>query len=178
MKRMLLFMLVVFIFVSDFIQVHALERPEFEFKIFQFPRTMMPRIDGKADDWEIVGEEYTNRTDLLNDTADGHGTNIDPNDFAHDPQLVGIYFNPINGDVDLTYHLNVNLSDEKIIAAWSQNTSSEHGPLVKLATMNDVLRLLEEGKVPESYENQDRKFEIVYATRGGLENLTEEQIRR
>lgn len=60
--------------------VHAFSRPEMEFKIFQFPRTMMPRIDGKTDDWNMVGEEYTYRTDLLNDTEDGHGTNIDPKD--------------------------------------------------------------------------------------------------
>ena len=59
---------------------YTLERPEFEFKIFQFPRTMMPRIDGKTDDWEIVGEKYTYRTDLLNDTEDGHGTDIDTGD--------------------------------------------------------------------------------------------------
>ena len=50
------------------------------FEIFQFPRTMIPRIDGNTDDWDIVGEEYTYRTDLLNDTEDGHGTNIDPKD--------------------------------------------------------------------------------------------------
>jgi len=61
-------------------RVHALGRPELEFKIFQFPRDMIPRIDGKTDDWDIVGEEYTYGTDLLNDTEDGHGTNIDPND--------------------------------------------------------------------------------------------------
>jgi hypothetical protein len=58
----------------------ALVRPELEFKIFQFPTNMMPRIDGKIDDWSMVGPEYTYGTDLINDTEDGHGTNIDRKD--------------------------------------------------------------------------------------------------
>ena len=36
----------------------ALERPDVEYKVFQFPSTMIPRIDGNADDWEIVPDEY------------------------------------------------------------------------------------------------------------------------
>lgn len=60
--------------------VSALERPELEFKIFQFPRTMMPRIDGDISDWDMVGEEYAYGLDLLNDTEDGHGTDLDPRD--------------------------------------------------------------------------------------------------
>ena len=75
-----MFLMVLLLFVMVFSPAHALVRPEFEFKIFQFPRDMMPRIDGNTDDWDIVGDEYTYRTDLLNDTEDGHGTNIDPKD--------------------------------------------------------------------------------------------------
>ena len=50
------------------------------FEIFQFPRDQMPRIDGKTEDWDMVPERYTYGTDLLNDTEDGHGTDIDPKD--------------------------------------------------------------------------------------------------
>lgn len=50
------------------------------FKIFQFPRNQMPRIDGDKSDWEIVPKSYTYGTDLLNDTEDGIGTDIDPKD--------------------------------------------------------------------------------------------------
>ena len=32
----------------------AIERLGVEFKIFQFPANAIPRIDGKADDWEMV----------------------------------------------------------------------------------------------------------------------------
>ena len=51
-----------------------------EFKIFQFPRDQMPRIDGKTEDWAIVPKDYSYATDLLNDTEDGGGTQIDPGD--------------------------------------------------------------------------------------------------
>lgn len=50
------------------------------FKVFQFPRTQMPRIDGSIADWAIVPQDYTYGTALLNDTEDGQGTNIDPKD--------------------------------------------------------------------------------------------------
>ena len=50
------------------------------FRIFQFPRNQMPRIDGDKSDWAIVPENYTYGTDQLSDTEDGMGTNIDPKD--------------------------------------------------------------------------------------------------
>ena len=50
------------------------------FQIFQFPSNQMPRIDGDKRDWELVPENYTYGTDLLNDTEDGMGTDIDPKD--------------------------------------------------------------------------------------------------
>ena len=58
-----------------------LERPEIEFKIFQFPSNMIPRVDGDTDDWNIVPESYAIGTDQLSDTVKGRGTNIDPKDF-------------------------------------------------------------------------------------------------
>jgi len=58
--------------------VHALERPDVEFKIFQFPPNMIPRIDGDAGDWEIVPEDYFIGMDQLKDT--GNNTKIDKND--------------------------------------------------------------------------------------------------
>ena len=66
--------------VISITQVFALARPDMEFKIFQFPRDRMPCIDGKTGDWDIVPDSYTYGTDLLNDTENGHGTNIDPKD--------------------------------------------------------------------------------------------------
>lgn len=62
------------------LQVNALERPDKEFKIFQFPSNMIPRIDGKTDDWEIVPESYEIGTEELSDTTNGKGTNYDRDD--------------------------------------------------------------------------------------------------
>ncbi len=50
------------------------------FKIFQFPTDQIPRIDGDFSDWEIVPKDYTYGTDELNDTEDGMGTDISPED--------------------------------------------------------------------------------------------------
>ena len=50
------------------------------FHIFQFPPDQMPRIDGKTEDWDMVPESYIYGTELLKDTEDGQGTEIDPKD--------------------------------------------------------------------------------------------------
>ncbi len=48
----------------------ALDRPEITFKIFQFPPNMIPRIDGNADDWAMVPEDYAIGIDqLVDDTG-------------------------------------------------------------------------------------------------------------
>ncbi len=78
MKKGMLTVLIVFTaFVSN---AHALARPDIEFKIFQFPANMIPRIDADTGDWDMVGEEYKIGTDQLSDTSQGHGTNIDRED--------------------------------------------------------------------------------------------------
>ncbi|MCE5249292.1 PKD domain-containing protein [bacterium] len=50
----------------------ALERPGVEYKIFQFPRNMIPRIDGKTDDWDMVPDDYAIGTGELMDTVNGN----------------------------------------------------------------------------------------------------------
>ena len=57
--------------------IQALERPDKEFKIFQFPPHMIPRIDGQTDDWNMVPETYTIGTGELSDTVKDRGTNHD-----------------------------------------------------------------------------------------------------
>jgi hypothetical protein len=47
----------------------ALERPDVEFKIFQFPANQIPRIDGQADDWSMVPQSYAIGGDQLKDTV-------------------------------------------------------------------------------------------------------------
>jgi hypothetical protein len=56
----------------------AVERPGTVFKVFQFPPDRMPRIDGKADDWDIVPQHYAIGTDQLVDTV--LGRKLDPKD--------------------------------------------------------------------------------------------------
>ena len=49
----------------------ALERPEVTYKIFQFPPNMIPRIDGNADDWAMVPDDYAIGIDQLVDRYPG-----------------------------------------------------------------------------------------------------------
>lgn len=60
--------------------VPALERPDVEFKIFQFPTDKIPCIDGKTEDWNIVPESYAIGSDQLEDTVMGHVGSPDPKD--------------------------------------------------------------------------------------------------
>lgn len=55
--------------------VVALDRPGTTFKVFQFPPDQIPRIDGNADDWKMVPDDYAIGMDQL----------IDQNDPNHKP---------------------------------------------------------------------------------------------
>lgn len=52
--------------------VHALEKPEVTYPIFQFPADKIPRIDGDASDWDLVPASYVVGTDQLRDDTGTH----------------------------------------------------------------------------------------------------------
>ncbi len=60
----------------------GLARPEVTFKVFQFPPNMIPRIDGKTDDWAMVPDSYAIGMDQLvnTETPGGNGTDRNPKD--------------------------------------------------------------------------------------------------
>ena len=47
--------------------ISAADRPGTVFKIFQFPANMIPRVDGNADDWKMVPDDYAIGMDQLVD---------------------------------------------------------------------------------------------------------------
>jgi hypothetical protein len=55
-----------------FQSANALERTNTVFKIFQFPPDKTPTIDGKADDWNIVPDDYVIGTEQLVDDTGKH----------------------------------------------------------------------------------------------------------
>ncbi len=69
--------LLFFILITE--PAYGLERPDFEFSVFQFPKTMIPRIDGDPSDWNIVPASYAIGTDQLYE-EDSRGKNIDSAD--------------------------------------------------------------------------------------------------
>ena len=79
MPRLLIFLSIILSLAAH--QASALERPDTEFKVFQFPANMIPRIDGDTDDWDIVPDSYAIGLDELSDTVQGRGTDLDPKDF-------------------------------------------------------------------------------------------------
>ena len=62
--------------------VSANEKPGVTYKIFQFPANMIPRIDGSADDWAMVPEDYVIGGDQLTDDSGKHPNGIDKKSFA------------------------------------------------------------------------------------------------
>ena len=82
LKAMLSVILIVCTFVP---QAYTLERPDVEFKIFQFPPNMIPRIDGDTSDWDIVPDEYTVGLDQLKDVINDFKN--DKNDFDIDVKV-------------------------------------------------------------------------------------------
>jgi hypothetical protein len=64
LRKLTLAILITFGCIS---QCFALGRPDVEFKIFQFPQNMIPRIDGDISDWDIVPADYIIGTDQLTD---------------------------------------------------------------------------------------------------------------
>jgi hypothetical protein len=77
LKKVITLFCITFLFISH---LHALERPDKEFKIFQFPPNMIPRIDGNIDDWNMVPISYAIGTEELSETELGKGPNHDLND--------------------------------------------------------------------------------------------------
>lgn len=63
----ILFVSFIFLSLSAFASAQ-LQRPETNFKIFQFPADKIPTVDGKMDDWAIVPESYAIGSDQLVDT--------------------------------------------------------------------------------------------------------------
>jgi hypothetical protein len=59
----------------------ALDRHDITFKVFQFPRDMIPRIDGDPGDWAIVPDDYAVTSDLLIDDSGQHGR-PDPKEYS------------------------------------------------------------------------------------------------
>lgn len=52
--------------------VSALERPGTEFKVYQFPASSIPQIDGDAEDWELVPASYIVGTEELWEDSGKH----------------------------------------------------------------------------------------------------------
>ena len=75
LKRTLILLLIGLFFQSalSFAQIDS------TIKVFQFPANMIPKIDGKADDWSMVPKDYVIGSDQLKEDF-GKFAKLDTND--------------------------------------------------------------------------------------------------
>jgi len=76
MNKIIILSLLTLVFIRQ-----AICQPMTEYKIFQFPRTAIPRIDGDFSDWAMVPDDYTIGLSELFDTHGGRGANLNPEEF-------------------------------------------------------------------------------------------------
>ncbi len=93
-------------------------------------------------------------------------------------RLVGIYSNPIRGDMDFTALIYTSLDPEYFVSgAWKEVAKSlgekEHKNLVRVEATRDIEYLLETGFLP----GHETASQLQYSTRGALMALLEERKR-
>ncbi|HVU36373.1 MAG TPA: PKD domain-containing protein [Opitutaceae bacterium] len=71
-KKPLLSCLIVLLALATPGRVAAFDRPNTTFKVFQFPRDRIPRIDGDTSDWDIVPDSYAIHMDQFVDDTKKH----------------------------------------------------------------------------------------------------------
>ena len=67
-----IFSIISIVCACHFFAAAQLQRPDTNFKIFQFPADKIPTVDGKIDDWAIVPDSYVIGTDQFVDDSKKH----------------------------------------------------------------------------------------------------------
>jgi hypothetical protein len=91
--------------------------------------------------------------------------------------FVGAYNNPNRGDFDFTFVVDSNMESAYFEnQAWKSAAKAagenEHSELIKVASMQEVHKLLEIGRI----EEYDKPFDLQYSTRGALMSLRPEDF--
>ncbi len=88
-------------------------------------------------------------------------------------KFVGLYSNPGTGEVDFTYLAPIKLSDKELMSAWdSAKDKVESGRRVHLPDYTSISILLNQGVI----QGTDKKWALMYATKGGLASIREEEM--
>ena len=85
-------------------------------------------------------------------------------------KFIGAYGHPARGDFDFAYLVWTDLPDTKFEEHAGGDLQNQ---LVRVSSMEDVERILQEGKAPGS----DKSLPLHYTLRGSLEQLTAEDFR-
>lgn len=88
-------------------------------------------------------------------------------------KFVGLYASPNTGEVDFTYLAPVTLSDKELMSAWDTSKDKvESGRRIHIPDFNALEKLLYEGVI----KGTDKKWELMYATSGGLASIFPEEM--
>jgi 8-oxo-dGTP pyrophosphatase MutT (NUDIX family) len=117
-------------------------------------------------------EDVNLMEDLKREMSEEFG--VEAGSIVGEPVFVGVYSNPIKGDLDFTFLAQTDVPASYVDSGeWMSRVKEwEHKPLVKLATIADVRKLTEQGALPDG-----RGLPLMYSTRGALESITEAELR-
>jgi len=92
--------------------------------------------------------------------------------WKEEPRFVGASYSLETGETDLSFLLDINLSEEELKQRWDNfKKEEEHSVLFTLKSPEEIRAVLEEGKVPDT----EKKFEVFSITAHPLRELLESQ---
>lgn len=88
-------------------------------------------------------------------------------------KFVGLYASPNTGEVDFTYLAPITLSDKELMSAWdTAKDKVESGRRIHIPDYKALTKIINEGIL----KGTDKKWELMYATSGGLSTIRMDEM--
>ncbi len=113
--------------------------------------------------------EYTDNISYVNPDMQGRKEFLEEMGVHSDDitkmEFVGLYSDKITGEVDFTYLAKIRLDDKELMDAWDNAKDKiESGKRIRIPDYKSLIDILNFGNIAGS----EKKWELMYATRGGL----------
>ncbi|MDO8509371.1 MAG: hypothetical protein Q7S27_06850 [Nanoarchaeota archaeon] len=87
--------------------------------------------------------------------------------------LIGLYGDRTTGEIDFTYLATIKLTDKELMDAWDgAKDKAESSRRIRIPDYKSLMEIVTNGKIKGS----DKRWELMYATRGGLESILPSEI--
>jgi hypothetical protein len=73
-------------------------------------------------------------------------------------KFVGVFSNPVTGEIDFSYLASIELSNKELLSAWDNSKDKEHGKRIKISNYGELEQVL-------------KNIKLMYATRGVLDSI-------